>query len=118
MFRFRIFFARKANKALALVDEAKRLGLGVDVASASELRQVLDRGVEASDVVVTAAVKPRAMLELCLDSGATIVIDNADELDAPRRAAGAKQARGNGRDAPRAGPSGGPAADPLWHDSR
>ena len=76
----RIFFARKANKALSLVNEAKRLGLGVDVASEGELRQVLDLGVEASDVVVTAAVKPRAMLEACVESGATIVLDNVDEL--------------------------------------
>ena len=36
-----IYFARKANKALAFVDEAKRLGLGVDVASEGELRQRL-----------------------------------------------------------------------------
>ncbi len=42
-----IFFARKANKALALVDEAPRSGLGVDVASERELRQVLERGVPA-----------------------------------------------------------------------
>ena len=54
----RLFFARKANKALALVDEAARLGHGVDVASERELRQVLDRGVSAEDVVVTAAIKP------------------------------------------------------------
>ena len=77
---FRIFFARKANKALALVDEAVRHGLGVDVASERELQQVLDRGVPAADVVVTAAVKPRALLELCAASGATVVIDNEDEL--------------------------------------
>ena len=77
---FRIFFARKANKALALVDEAVRHGLGVDVASERELQQVLDRGVPAADVVVTAAVKPRALLELCAAAGATVVIDNEDEL--------------------------------------
>jgi diaminopimelate decarboxylase len=76
----RIFFARKANKALALVDEALRNGLGVDVASERELQQVLDRGASAADVVVTAAVKPRALLELCTASGATVVIDNEDEL--------------------------------------
>jgi diaminopimelate decarboxylase len=76
----RIFFARKANKALALVDEAVRNGLGVDVAGERELQQVLDRGVPAADVVVTAAVKPRALLELCAASGATVVIDNEDEL--------------------------------------
>ena len=63
----RLFFARKANKALALVDEAIRLGLGVDVASENELRQVLDRGVPADDIVVTAAIKPRALLELCVE---------------------------------------------------
>ncbi|MDQ3758650.1 MAG: Y4yA family PLP-dependent enzyme [Actinomycetota bacterium] len=77
---FRIFFARKANKALAFVDEAKRLGLGVDVASERELRQVLDRGVDPVDVIVTAAVKPRAMLELCVRSGVTVAIDNLDEV--------------------------------------
>ena len=55
---FRVYFARKANKALALVDEARRLGLGIDLASERELAQVLaargprrgddhDRGREA-----------------------------------------------------------------------
>ena len=29
---------------------------------------------------MTAAVKPRALLELCVESGATVVIDNEDEL--------------------------------------
>jgi diaminopimelate decarboxylase len=75
-----IFFARKANKALAFVDEARRLGLGVDVASERELRQTLDRAVPASDIVLTAAVKPRALLELAVASGVTVVVDNEDEL--------------------------------------
>ena len=65
----KIFFARKANKALTFVDEARRLGLGVDVASERELRQALDRGVPAGDLIVTAAVKPRALLELCRGLG-------------------------------------------------
>jgi diaminopimelate decarboxylase len=77
----RTFFARKANKALSLVDEAKRLGLGVDVASENELRQVLDRGLPREDIIVTAAVKPRALLELCAERGVTVAIDNRDELD-------------------------------------
>ena len=75
-----IFFARKANKALALVDEARRSGLGIDVASERELAQVLARDVPAGIIVVTAAVKPRALLELCAASGVTVVIDNEDEL--------------------------------------
>ncbi len=77
----RIFFARKANKALALVDEAKRLGLGVDVASERELSQVLARGIDGSQVVVTAAIKPPTLIELSLRCGATIVLDNFDELE-------------------------------------
>lgn len=76
-----LFFARKANKALVFVDEALKLGLGVDVASERELRQVLQSGARAADLVVTAAVKPRPLLELCVASGATVVIDNEDELE-------------------------------------
>ena len=38
---------------------------------------------------MTAAVKPRALLALCVESGATVVIDNADELEALARLAGA-----------------------------
>jgi diaminopimelate decarboxylase len=82
-----IFFARKANKALALVDEALRLGLGVDVASERELRQTLDRGAPPERIVVTAAVKPAGLLELCAAARPTVVIDNEDELVALSRVA-------------------------------
>lgn len=75
-----IHFARKANKALAFVDEATRLGLGIDLASERELAQVLRRGVPGSALVMTAAVKPVALLELCVASGTTVAVDNADEL--------------------------------------
>lgn len=78
----KIHFARKANKALAFVDEALRLGLGVDVASERELAQTLQRGVPASEIIVTAAVKPAGLLELCVAAGVTVVVDNEDELHA------------------------------------
>jgi diaminopimelate decarboxylase len=77
----RIFFARKANKALAFVDAAREHGLGVDLASERELSQALARGLEGSDLIMTAAVKPLSLLELCLSSGATVAIDNEDELE-------------------------------------
>lgn len=77
----KILFARKANKALAFVDEALRLGLGIDVASERELHQALQRGVQGADLVVTAAVKPRALLERCVACAGTVVIDNEDELE-------------------------------------
>jgi diaminopimelate decarboxylase len=76
----KIFFARKANKALSLVDAALRLDLGVDVASERELLQTLARGARPEAIVVTAAVKPRALLELCAAHGPTVVLDNEDEL--------------------------------------
>ncbi|MGC0365588.1 diaminopimelate decarboxylase [Rhodococcus sp. 27YEA15] len=78
----RVFFARKANKALTFVDAAKDAGLGVDVASERELRQVLDRGVDPSDIIVTAAVKPRSALSLALRHGVTVALDNTDEAQA------------------------------------
>ncbi len=90
-----IYFARKANKALSFVDEARRLGLGVDLASERELSQVLDRGIPGSALVMTAAVKPAALLELCVASGTTVVVDNTDELrrlERVARAAGRRAA--------------------------
>ncbi len=77
----RIFFARKANKALALVDKALDLGLGIDVASEQELHQTLLRGAKACDIMVTAAVKPQALMDASVACGATVVIDNEDELE-------------------------------------
>jgi diaminopimelate decarboxylase len=77
---FKIFFARKANKALALVDEAARLGLGIDLASEPELRQTLNRGVPGRDLIMTAAIKPAALLARCVESETLIAIDNEDEL--------------------------------------
>lgn len=77
---FRAFFARKANKAIGFVDRALELGAGVDVSSEAELHQTLERGAGADAVVVTAAIKPRALLELCAHSGVLTVIDNEDEL--------------------------------------
>jgi diaminopimelate decarboxylase len=83
-----IYLARKANKSLALVDEALRLGLGVDLASERELEQALARGAAPERLVMSAAVKPRSLLELCARSGATVVIDNGDELRALQATAG------------------------------
>jgi len=77
----RIFFARKANKCLSLVDRARDLGHGVDLASLNELVEALDRGVSSGNLVVTAAIKPRPLLELCVESGALVVLDNQDEAD-------------------------------------
>ncbi|AWB83890.1 FAD/NAD(P)-binding protein [Corynebacterium liangguodongii] len=77
----KVFFARKANKALAFVDAARDAGHGVDVASVGELTQVLGRGVKGSDTIVTAAVKTDGLLRLAIAHGAVISADSRDELD-------------------------------------
>ncbi|WP_083966601.1 alanine racemase [Demequina globuliformis] len=74
--------ARKANKALGLVHAAREAGLGIDVSSLAELQQCLDAGVAGERMIVTAAVKSPALIELAVRSRVTLSLDNADELEA------------------------------------
>ncbi|MFP7365303.1 FAD/NAD(P)-binding protein [Corynebacterium callunae] len=76
----RIFFARKANKALTFVDAIRDAGHGVDVASVRELQQVLDRGVLGENIILSAAIKPDELLELALKNGVRISLDSVSEL--------------------------------------
>ena len=76
----RVFYARKANKALCFVDTARDAGHGIDVASERELQQVLDRGVPGDRVILSAAVKPDRLLRLALDHGVTVSVDTVAEL--------------------------------------
>ena len=74
-----VFFARKANKALCFVDAARDAGLGVDVASENELRQVLDRGVAPERIILSAAIKTDGLLRLAVSRGVTISCDSRAE---------------------------------------
>lgn len=77
---FRVYYARKANKSLQLVDTVARLDGGVDTASLTELTQTLAGGVAADRVICTAAIKDAELLTACVTDGVTVAIDNADEL--------------------------------------
>lgn len=99
----RVFYARKANKALSFVDTAVRAGHGVDVASERELRQVLDRGVPGDRVILSAAVKPDRLLRLAVDNGVTVSVDSVAEL-ARLRGLGASPGGRRPRVAPRIAP--------------
>ena len=77
----RVFFARKANKALVFVDAVRDAGHGVDVASENELRQVVARGVPGERIILSAAIKPDALLELAVANGVVISADNVAELE-------------------------------------
>ncbi|MGP6174308.1 FAD/NAD(P)-binding protein [Corynebacterium sp. A21] len=76
----RVFFARKANKALTFVDTVRDAGHSVDVASERELRQVLDRGMPGERIILSAAVKPDALLELAVRHEVSISVDSVTEL--------------------------------------
>ncbi|GAB3940175.1 FAD/NAD(P)-binding protein [Corynebacterium tapiri] len=76
----RVFYARKANKALAFARTAFENGHGVDVASYRELKQVIDAGIPGEHIIVSAAVKPEEMVRLAIEHGAVISVDNDDEL--------------------------------------
>lgn len=78
--RIRVFYARKANKTHALVMQAIKDGHGVDVASLAELSQALDLGMSPERVIVSAAIKSDALLQLAVESGVTISVDHVAEL--------------------------------------
>ena len=77
---FEVYFARKANKSIALVDAARDLAIGIDTASEPELVQVLDRGHPAEKTICTAAVKSDSLIRRCVNGGVPIAVDNFDEL--------------------------------------
>lgn len=77
----KVFFARKANKALTFVDAARTAGHGIDVASRDELLQVLDAGVEPERIIVSAAIKTDELLRIALDAGVVISCDSRAELE-------------------------------------
>jgi diaminopimelate decarboxylase len=75
-----ILFARKANKALAYVERARRIGIGVDTASETELVQSLELGIRPERLVSTAAVKSVELIRTCITASVPIVVDNPDEF--------------------------------------
>ncbi len=77
----KIYFARKANKSKSLVKAAIDNGIGVDTASFRELRDGIELGGGADNLVLTAAVKTRPMVAMAIKHSIPIIIDNADELE-------------------------------------
>ncbi|MDN8579994.1 hypothetical protein Q0O09_09055, partial [Corynebacterium bovis] len=98
----RVFMARKANKGLAFVDAVRDAGHGVDVAGEAELRQVLARGVPGERIILSAAVKPAALLDLAVRAGVVVSADGPEEAD--RIADAAARAGTVARIAPRVAP--------------
>lgn len=77
----RVYFAKKANKAACWMRRCAELGLGVDVASAGELRGALAEGVRGEALVVTGPAASEELHALAILHGSLLVIDALDELD-------------------------------------
>lgn len=77
--RHLVFFARKANKCRAFVEEAERQGFGVDTASYRELEECLAVGCAPHRLVLTAAIKTERLVRLAVSHSVLIILDNLDE---------------------------------------
>lgn len=87
----KIFFARKANKCLEIARAVAQMGQGVDTASYRELQQCVEAGINNQQLVLTAAVKNKKLLELALQHNIPVVLDNEDELQLAQEVAQKKE---------------------------
>lgn len=77
--KYRIFYARKANKSKGLVKQALASGIGVDTASLKELEQSLALNGNGENLVLTSAIKTEDQIELAIKNNVPIILDNEDE---------------------------------------
>ena len=75
-----VLYASKAWNCLAVCAIAASEGLGIDVVSGGELYTALQAGVKAEKLYLHGNNKSIAELELAVESGCTIVVDNWLEL--------------------------------------
>lgn len=70
----KLWYACKANPMSAILKVLRNQGHGIDVASKGELFQVLNTGIEASQILATGPGKSQEYLGHLLDSGVKIII--------------------------------------------
>jgi len=77
----KVFYARKANKSISLLEDTDKQNYGIDTASYNEVKQSLNVGVKPENIVITAAVKTKQLIELALENNLLLIVDNEDELE-------------------------------------
>ncbi|MBN8550030.1 MAG: hypothetical protein J0M12_12000 [Deltaproteobacteria bacterium] len=75
----RIYFAHKANKSCAFVQQAEKLGIGIDVASKAELSSALSAGFTGERIICTGP-KNRLFLRVAAKHSCLICVDSVMEL--------------------------------------
>lgn len=76
-----VLYASKSWNCLAICAIAASEGLGIDVVSGGELYTALEAGVTANKLYLHGNNKSTAELELAIESGCTIIVDNWLELE-------------------------------------
>lgn len=76
-----VLYASKAWSCLAVCAIAGSEGLGIDVVSGGELYTALQAGVRADKIYFHGNNKSQQELQLAIDSGCTVVVDNWLELE-------------------------------------
>ena len=77
---YKVFYAHKCNKSLAIVKEASLLNVNIDVANIHELRRALISGFTGDRIEATGP-KNKEFLILAIEQNITINIDNLSELN-------------------------------------
>ncbi|MFE3542871.1 decarboxylase [Nocardia sp. NPDC059177] len=77
---YRICYAHKVNRSAAFARTAAHAGIGIDVASAPELRSALDAGFTGDRIEATGP-KGAGMLAAARAAGVTVNVDNLWELE-------------------------------------
>ena len=77
---YKVFYAHKCNKSLAIVKEASLLNVNIDVANIHELRRALISGFTGDRIEATGP-KNKEFLILAIEQNVTINVDNLSELN-------------------------------------
>ncbi|WIO75194.1 diaminopimelate decarboxylase [Porticoccaceae bacterium LTM1] len=78
---FTHFFAVKANGMLEVLKLLKREGMKCETASPGELQQALNAGFTGADIVFDEPAKTPSVIKKVLSLGATLHVDNFEELE-------------------------------------
>lgn len=76
-----VCYALKANSNLAVVKVLQSEGAGADLSSENEMKIALSAGIPGSKMVFNGNHKTRRELELCVEHGAIVNVDNFQELE-------------------------------------
>ncbi|KAA8490824.1 Diaminopimelate decarboxylase [Porphyridium purpureum] len=74
-------FAIKANPVVAMVREARKLGMGAECASIAEVHIALEAGVHPSRIIYDSPAKTRTELVFALSRGIYVNADNLQEVE-------------------------------------